>query len=55
MIDERFAYITDSNGNRHQVLKYGYDDDGNVVPVDWDEQKTGELVLAAVGNGNAKA
>jgi len=38
MIDERFAFITDENGNKFQVLVY--DELGN--PIDWDETKTKE-------------
>lgn len=38
MIDEKFAYLTDENGNKSQVLVY--DELGN--PIDWDEAKTKE-------------
>lgn len=40
MVDERFAFITDKDGNKYQSLLY--DEEGN--PIDWDEQETAKLV-----------
>lgn len=43
-IDRRFAFITDEDGNHYQVLKYGEDEEGNRIPVDWDERGTRLLI-----------
>lgn len=55
-IDERFAFITDENGVKYQVLKYApaFDYKGDpildeneqpiMIPVDWDEQATVALM-----------
>jgi hypothetical protein len=42
MIDERFAFITHSDGERFQALKL----DENGEPYDWDEQATAALYEA---------
>ncbi|MCZ8345147.1 MAG: hypothetical protein O9346_01910 [Leptospiraceae bacterium] len=39
MINEQFAYLTNEDGEKFQVLKY----DENGIPIDWDEQATAEL------------
>lgn len=38
-IDERFSYITHSDGRKFQILKY----DENGIPIDWDEEATANL------------
>lgn len=43
-IDRRFAFITDDHGNHYQVLKYGEDEEGNMVAIDWDEEATSALI-----------
>lgn len=49
-VDERFAFITDKDGNRFQVLRYAEDENGERVPVDWDEEATAALVKADTPN-----
>jgi hypothetical protein len=45
MVDERFAYITDEDGKKYQVLKYETDEEtGERIPVDWDEEETAKLI-----------
>lgn len=39
-VDERFAFITDADGNKYQALIF--DEDG--TPVDWDEIATRVLI-----------
>lgn len=42
-VDERFAYITDAEGTKWQVLRR---DPETGEPVDWDEAATHELIKA---------
>jgi hypothetical protein len=43
-VDERFAFITNAEGRKFQVLRYETNDTGESVPVDWDEAATAALV-----------
>lgn len=43
-VDERFAFITDAQGRKFQVLRYETLESGEIVPVDWDEAATAALV-----------
>ncbi len=49
-IDERFAFITNSKGEKFQVLKYQdvLDENGEPtnekIAIDWDEAATAELI-----------